>query len=90
MIRELEDVQLCMAVLDGAVNKRLLSTGETREFASENVGFDLNPGVETATPQSLRSNWRNHRVRNNLRNVGNTGEDDANRCCQENWSFGLG
>lgn len=30
------------AVLDGAVNKGFLSTGETREFASENVGFGLN------------------------------------------------
>jgi hypothetical protein len=31
-------------VLDKAVNKRILSTGETREFAGENVGFDLSPG----------------------------------------------
>lgn len=30
--------------LDGAVNKCRLSTGETRELASENVGFGLNPG----------------------------------------------
>jgi hypothetical protein len=29
--------------LDGAVNKRLLSTGETREFASENVGARPQP-----------------------------------------------
>jgi hypothetical protein len=31
-------------LLYGAVNKRNLSTGETGEFASENVGFGLNPG----------------------------------------------
>jgi hypothetical protein len=36
--------QAWQASLDGAVNKRLLSTGETGEFASENVGFGLNPG----------------------------------------------
>jgi hypothetical protein len=30
--------------LDGAVNKRLLSTGESRELVSENVGSGLNPG----------------------------------------------
>jgi hypothetical protein len=30
--------------LDRPVNKRDLSTGETREFASENVGFGLNRG----------------------------------------------
>ncbi len=30
--------------LDGAVNKRNLSTGETREFAIENLGSGLNPG----------------------------------------------
>ena len=35
---------LWTAVLDEAVNKRDLSTGETGEFASENVGFGLNPG----------------------------------------------
>jgi hypothetical protein len=31
-------------MLDGAVNKRNLSTGETGEFASENLGSGLNPG----------------------------------------------
>jgi hypothetical protein len=30
--------------LNPPVNKRLLSTGESGEFASESVGFDLNPG----------------------------------------------
>lgn len=30
--------------LDGAVNKRLLSTGESRELVSENLGSGLNPG----------------------------------------------
>ena len=29
--------------LDRAVNKCFLSTGETGEFASENLGFDVNP-----------------------------------------------
>ena len=36
--------------LDGAVNKRNLSTGETREFASENLGSGLNPGDWARTP----------------------------------------
>jgi hypothetical protein len=53
-------------------------------------GSTSTPGVETATPRSLRSNWRNRRVHNNLRNVGDTGEEDANRCCQENRPFGFG
>ena len=30
--------------MDEAVNKPFLSTGEAGEFASENVGFGLNPG----------------------------------------------
>jgi len=30
--------------LDGAVNKCNLSSGETGEFASENLGSGLNPG----------------------------------------------
>ena len=30
----------------GAVNKRDLSTGETRELAPGNVGFGINLGVE--------------------------------------------
>jgi hypothetical protein len=29
--------------MDEAVNKRVLSTGETGEFAGENLGFGLNP-----------------------------------------------
>jgi hypothetical protein len=33
--------------LDGAVNKRVLSTGETGEFAGENVGFGLNLGLRS-------------------------------------------
>ena len=36
--------------LDGAVNKRNLSTGETGEFASENLGCGLNPGGLARTP----------------------------------------
>jgi len=39
--------------LYGAVNKGFLSTGETGEFASENVGFGLNPGVELAPGETL-------------------------------------
>ena len=35
---------------DGAVNKRLLSTRETGEFAGENVGFGPNPGGWTRGP----------------------------------------
>jgi hypothetical protein len=51
-------VQLALAVLDGAVNKRVLSTGETGEFGSKNLGGDLNPGVERAVPRDLSSNRR--------------------------------
>ena len=38
---------ICLArdpVLDGAVNNRDLSTGETGEFAGKHMGFGLNPG----------------------------------------------
>jgi hypothetical protein len=45
-------------MLDGAVNKRDLSTGETGEFASKNAGFDLNPRVERAVPRTLLSSRR--------------------------------
>jgi hypothetical protein len=37
--------------LDGAVNKRNLSTGETGEFASENVGSGMNPWGLSAYPR---------------------------------------
>jgi hypothetical protein len=40
------------------VNKTNLSTRETREFAGENMGFGLNPGVALATRQDFSSNWR--------------------------------
>ena len=50
--------------LDGAVNKRFLSTGETGEFASENVGFGLNPMVECAPRMnSLPTGENTRRVR---------------------------
>ena len=39
-----EAVPFRLATLDGAVNKRDLSTGETGELVLENVGFGLNPG----------------------------------------------
>jgi hypothetical protein len=45
-------------VLDGAVNKRPMSTRESGEFETENVGIGLNPGVERATGTSVISNER--------------------------------
>jgi hypothetical protein len=60
------------AALDGAVNKRFLSTGETRELVRVNVGFDSNPRVVCVTQQDLASNWREGAARKNLRNVGDT------------------
>ena len=71
------------AVLDGAVNKRDLSTGETGEFASENLGVDSNPGVVCATPQDLASNWREGAARKNLRNVWDTGGKSKNAAVNE-------
>ena len=44
--------------LNKAVNKGVLSTGETGELASENGGFGPNPGVELALPRCLSSNRR--------------------------------
>jgi hypothetical protein len=70
--------------LDGAVNKRFLSTGETRELVPDNVGFGLNPGVELAPPCSLLSNWRDLRACKNLRNVADTGDCGDWRCRQDN------
>jgi hypothetical protein len=49
--------------LVGAVNKCLLSTGETREFVSKSEGVDLNLGVDLAPPRDLSSNWREGTVR---------------------------
>ncbi len=79
-----------LAALDGDVNKRDLSTGETGELVRENVGFGLNPGVELAPPRSLISNWRNRRVRKNLRNVADTSNGGGWRCCQDNGRGKLG
>ena len=62
--------------LDGAVNKLLLSTGETGELAHGNVGFGLNPEVERVPPLSVFSNWRDRPERKNLWNVADTGEAD--------------
>ena len=74
--------------LDEAVNKRFLSTGETGEFAGENVGFGLNPGVGRAVPQNLSSKWRERATRENVRNVGDEG---GCRCfCQQNSRSELG
>ncbi len=72
-----------------AVNKRDLSTGETRELAGNNLGFGLNPGVESATPRSLISNRREGAASKNLRNVGDTGESGGWRCCQDNGRVNL-
>ena len=48
--------------LDGAVNKRFLSTGETGEFASENVGFGLNPvGFSLGSHDASRPTGENAR-----------------------------
>jgi hypothetical protein len=46
-------VQRGHPLLYGTVNKRFLSTGETRELVPVNVGFGLNPGVEFAPPRPL-------------------------------------
>ena len=70
--------------LDGAVNKRFLSTGETGELVLENVGFGLNPGVELAPPRRLLSNWRDRPACENLRNVADAGYGGARRCRQDN------
>jgi hypothetical protein len=70
--------------LYGAVNKRFLSTGETRELVLENVGFGLNPGVELAPPRSFFSNWRGCPARKNLPNVADTGYGGDWRCRQDN------
>ena len=67
-----------------AVNKPFLSTGETGEFVSENVGFGLNPGVELAPPRRLLSNWRDRPARKNLPNVADTGYGGGWRYCQDN------
>ena len=76
--------------LDEAVNKRFLSTGETEEFAGENVEFGLNPGVGRAVPQNLSSKWRERATREDVRNVGDMDEGDCPRCCQQNSRSELG
>ena len=81
---ELENLLPCLATLDGAVNKRFLSTGETGGLVQENVGFGLNPGVDLALPRRLLSIWRDCPARENLRNVADTGDGGGHRCCQDN------
>ena len=67
-----------------AVNKRLPSTGESRELVHKNLGACLNPGVEYATPRIMVSNRRERAGRKNLRNVADTAETGDRRCCQDN------
>ena len=69
------------ATLDAAVNKRDLSTGETGELVLEDVGYDLNPGVDRALPRIAFSNQRNC-ARKYPRNVGDNG-GFRERCCQQ-------
>ncbi len=76
--------------LNPSVNKRFLSTGETGEFASENVGLGLNLWVELTPPRHLSSNRRNCAAHQNLRNVADTGQGDGARCRQQNWRYELG
>ena len=74
----------------GAVNKRFLSTGETGEFASENLGFGHNPGVELAPPRCLSSNRRERAVRKSVRNVVGPDEVDTECCRQQKSRLELG
>ena len=73
-----------LAALYRAVNKRDLSTGETRELVRDNVGFGLNTGVELAPPRRLLSNRRDRPARKNVQNVADTGNGGGHRCCQDN------
>ena len=68
--------------LNPPVNKRDLSTRETGEFAGENVGFGLNPGVAPVGPCCLSSNRRESTAQKNPRNVADRGEQAAGRFCQ--------
>src|SRR5580658_7950970 len=77
-------------MLNPPVNKRLLSTRETGEFASKNVGSGRNLGVEFECPRSLTSNQRERTARKKSRNVADTGEGNGWRCSQENWPLELG
>jgi hypothetical protein len=47
-------------------------------------------GVELGPPRCLSSNRRERAAKKNLRNVGDTGEGDAGRCCQQNSHSELG
>ena len=71
-------------------SKLILSTGETGEFAAEKLGFGSNPRVVRAAPNNLSSNRRESGTRENLRNVGDTGEAADARCCQQNMRLELG
>jgi hypothetical protein len=64
--------------------------GETGEFASENMGFGLNPGVELGPALCLSSNQREPKARENLLNVADTCEVDHWRRCQQVSRFELG
>jgi hypothetical protein len=75
---------------DEAVNKRVLSTGETREFVSKNPGFGLNPRVDLGLCAISLPTGELARHARNLRNVGDTGEEDSWGGCQQNGCFELG
>jgi hypothetical protein len=59
--------------LHEAVNKRLLSTGETGEFASKKLGSRPQPGVGIESARNLSSNRRELAGRKKLPNVGDNG-----------------
>lgn len=69
--------------LNPPVRQSFLSTRETREFASGNVGFGLNPGVELAPPRNLSSNHEYMQHAENLRNVPDTVEVTAGAAVNE-------
>ena len=69
----MENKTLRQPDLDGPVNKPDLSTGERGEFVTENLGFDLNLGVDRASPRDLSLNVIERAARENLRSVGDTG-----------------
>ena len=77
-------------MLNEAVNKRVLSTGETGEFVRENLGSDGHPGVEFAPPGPLTSNQREMADARNVRNVADTGEVSAGCWCQQKVHLALG
>ena len=75
-----------MNALSAASSKSLVANFAwltCREFARENVGFDLNPWLKLHPHGVSLQTGESRATRKSVRNVADTGAGDEGRCCQQ-------